>query len=137
MSYWSKKGVPHLEGNPLTLGINFKLFSQGPEIYTKDQFERCGKVYGVASAFRNVLVVNDAELIKQIMIKDFHLFMDKPTQGTWDDMWNLNLFMSGGDAWKRIRTIVRYVLYDLSDLSITNNILVLLLLLENFEQCIQ
>ncbi|XP_017479440.1 PREDICTED: cytochrome P450 3A41-like [Rhagoletis zephyria] len=106
LSYWSKKGVPHLEGNPLTLGINFKLFSQGPEIYTKDQFERCGKVYGVASAFRNVLVVNDAELIKQIMIKDFHLFMDKPTQGTWDDMWNLNLFMSGGDAWKRIRTIV-------------------------------
>lgn len=85
-----------------------KLFSQGPEIYTKDQLERFGKVYGVATAFRNVLIVNDAELIKQIMIKDFHLFMDKPTQGTWDDMWNLNLFMSSGDAWKRIRTIVRY-----------------------------
>lgn len=81
LSFWLKRNVPHPKPNILTFGINFKRFTQGPEIYTKEQLENHGKVFGGYMLLTPILVVNDAELIKQIMIKDFHLFMDKPDQG--------------------------------------------------------
>lgn len=99
--------MPHLKANPLTLGINFRPFTQGPEQYTQERTEQLGKVYGAYGLLNPFLIVNDAALIKQIMVKDFSLFMDKPDPNTWDDVWNRNLFVTSGDSWKRIRTIVR------------------------------
>lgn len=107
LSYWSSKGVPHLPPSLWTLGINFRPFTEGPEQYTGERTALYGKVYGAYGLLNPFLIVNDARLIKQIMVKDFTLFMDKPELNTWDKVWNRNLFVTGGDSWKRIRTIVR------------------------------
>jgi len=53
-----------------------------------------------------MLVINEPELIKNINIKDFHMFVDRndfTTGDTLNDRALINLF---GDEWKKMRSIV-------------------------------
>ena len=54
-----------------------------------------------------VLKIGDPELIKQILVKDFHKFTDRPKFGNVeDDVLDFNITQVNGDQWKRIRSLV-------------------------------
>ncbi len=59
---------------------------------------------------RTVLVLAEPEIIKDINIKDFHLFVDRNDLLTGDPMNDRSLFNLFGDEWKKMRSIVRQLL---------------------------
>ena len=66
---------------------------------------RYGHVYGTYMGREPVLNITDHELIKQVMIKDFPLFLNRLKVNTYHEMFNRNLLLSEDEDWKRGRTI--------------------------------
>ena len=75
-----------------------------PEIDIENA-KKFGKLYGVYSGTKPQLVVLDNELIRNIMIKDFHCFTDREKFNLLHEVSFNNLFGSEGEKWKRMRTI--------------------------------
>jgi hypothetical protein len=55
---------------------------------------------------RPVLVVADPQLIKDMNIKDFHIFVDRNDITTGDPLNDRSLVNLFGDDWKNLRSIV-------------------------------
>ncbi len=56
---------------------------------------------------RPILIVADPQLIKDINIKDFHIFVDRTDLTSGDPLNDRSLFNLFGDDWKNLRSIVR------------------------------
>jgi cytochrome P450 family 3 subfamily A len=52
-----------------------------------------------------VIIINDPELIKDVMIKDFHVF-NNHRYYHFGEIFDLSIVNSHNDNWKRIRSIV-------------------------------
>lgn len=108
-SYWTRKGVPQIEpelffGNARKLLLSQISFGDAfSDIY--HHFKTMGKpVGGFYIALKKELMIVDIEIIKQIMIKDFHHFTDR---GNFVDEKNDpltgHLFALPGKKWKKLR----------------------------------
>ena len=102
--YWSNKGVKgpkpfYLFGNDLD-----KAFKSWPDA-DMEYAKKYGKLYGIYNGTQPVLCVMEKELIKDIMIKDFHCFINRPRINLLHEMEQNNLFLLESDNWKRVRTI--------------------------------
>ncbi len=99
--FWSRQGVPGYEG------INFSEFQRLAHEVSFENAQNYGPIYGYYEFFRKGIVVNEPELIKDIMVKDFHIFPHHRELYFGEDSINLNLFnLSGNEDWKRIRNII-------------------------------
>ena len=67
--------------------------------------KKYGPVYGTYAIFTPTLTVADPEVIKQIMVKDFHLFVNRRKTDFLEELVNISLFSTEDDSWKRIRGI--------------------------------
>ncbi len=56
---------------------------------------------------RPFLIVADPQLIKDMNIKDFHIFVDRNDFITGDPLNDRSLINLFGDQWKKLRSIVR------------------------------
>jgi cytochrome P450 family 3 subfamily A len=56
---------------------------------------------------RPILIVADPQLIKDMNIKDFHIFVDHNDITAGDPLSDRSLFNLFGDEWKKLRSIVR------------------------------
>ena len=82
-------------------------FTKPRNILEIDWFKRYGKVYGVFGMDTSpVLTCGDPELIKQIMVKDFHLFRNRRGMTGTTTVFQRNLFRAVDDSWKRLRSIM-------------------------------
>ena len=79
--------------------------SSDPFEYELGNKQKYGDVYGVYSGLSPTLTISDVELTKQVMIKDFHLFVNRREVHILDDIWKNNLLNVYDDDWKRIRSI--------------------------------
>jgi len=68
-------------------------------------FHRYGKIYGVFNGNQPVLTILDHELIKQVLVKDFHLFVNRQKLTSTHEIWGRNLFNMESEDWKRVRAI--------------------------------
>lgn len=67
------------------------------------KFKNC-KFYGLYIFHRPVIVINDPNLIKAILVKDFNKFIDRGWYTNEEtDPLSLELFLSRGQKWKRMR----------------------------------
>ncbi|CAG2172212.1 unnamed protein product, partial [Oppiella nova] len=100
-TYWARHGVPgpnHME---------FGAMVQPHHEYTQWAYKKYGRVYGSYDLTRRTIAVNDPELLKDIMIKDFHIFPDHKHFNTGNSKINLSIFfLPGNDQWKRIRSLM-------------------------------
>lgn len=80
-SYWSKRGFKQIEPSFLVgnAGPLIRLKTSMGEYY-QDLYNKYKKhkILGVYMSYRPVLVVNDAKLVQDIMIRDFTSFHDRP-----------------------------------------------------------
>src|SRR5699024_4895073 len=76
-----------------------------PNTTHPELIRKYGKLYGIYFGTTPVLTVADAELAKQILIKDFHYFTNRTQPQSYHELWNKNLFSSNNEDWKRLRTI--------------------------------
>ena len=52
------------------------------------------------------LIISDPQLIKEMNIRDFHIFTDRDDLVTGDQLNDRSLFNLKGDEWKGMRSIV-------------------------------
>lgn len=100
-TYWSRHGVPGSDY------IRLGGFIKQHHIFCKEQQQKYGKIYGYYQFFSKGLVINDPDLVRDIMVRDFHIFPDHRHIHMGSDHIALNLFnLPGDDRWKRIRSII-------------------------------
>ena len=100
-TYWSRFGV---KGPSLLEG--FKFFRIPIDQLHRNRREKYGSIYGNYDMFSRSLVITDPELIKEVLIKEFHKFPDHRRVYSGEKV-KLNLFnLPGDDQWKRIRSII-------------------------------
>ncbi|CAG2176855.1 unnamed protein product, partial [Oppiella nova] len=66
-------------------------------------YKKYGKIYGLYILSKPTLTVADPQLIKQILVKDFNAFRNRPTPPGYD---SLSLPKARDNNWKRVRAIV-------------------------------
>ncbi|XP_054160834.1 cytochrome P450 9e2-like [Oppia nitens] len=75
---------------------------------------------GTVSATRDyfgsmpMVMIADPQLIKDIMIKDFHLFADRHDSITGDKLMDRSLFNLMGNEWKNMRSIIKKLMSSLT-----------------------
>ncbi|XP_054155184.1 cytochrome P450 3A29-like [Oppia nitens] len=75
--------------------------------YTLYAYKKYGRVYGSYDLFRKLLVINEPDLLRDIMVKDFNVFPDHKHMNLGSSTVNISLFfLPGNDQWKRVRSIL-------------------------------
>lgn len=106
-SFWSRRGFKQVDptflvgnaGPLLTLKTSIGEYYQ--DVYNKYKQHR---VIGVYFFYRPLLVVNDAKLVQDIMIKDFTSFHDRPMPvDEVNDPLSAHLFNIAGQRWRDLR----------------------------------
>lgn len=67
--------------------------------------QKYGNIIGFYEIFKKAIIINDPELIKDIMIKDFHVFTNRRYYH-FGEIFDLSIVNSHDENWKRIRSIV-------------------------------
>ncbi|CAG2102536.1 unnamed protein product [Medioppia subpectinata] len=99
-TYWARHGVP---------GPNYMEMPifEPHHTYVQRSYKKYGRVYGGYDLTRRTIAINDPELLKDIMVKDFHIFPDHKHFHTGNSKISQSIFfLPGNDQWKRIRSIM-------------------------------
>ncbi|XP_067133377.1 cytochrome P450 3A29-like [Centruroides vittatus] len=109
-SVFNKIGIPGPQPN-IFFGNSLELFLKGPLRTHKEWISKYGKVLGYYYGTTPVLFVTDTELLKNIQIKDFHNFSDRPTLHSENNKLSTNrlayhLINLKGAKWKQMRSVV-------------------------------
>lgn len=108
-SYWKRRGIFQVDGSFLFGNIKDILFlkrtldSFAWEIYEKHKQQ---KLVGIYSFYKPVLIATDADLIRQIIVKDFTSFSGPPVEVDMklDPVFGVNPFAAPDiEKWKEIR----------------------------------
>ncbi|XP_054157193.1 cytochrome P450 3A8-like [Oppia nitens] len=105
-SYWSSRSINGPKPLPI-LGTMWQMFQKPAFQINLDNRKTYGNLYGTYLGTRPVLVLTDPQLIKDVNIKDFNIFVDR------NDLINFNdpiadraLFTAMGDKWKSLRSVI-------------------------------
>lgn len=105
-TYWSRKGIEYVEPSLIGGNIPNTLFQRENVIMElKGVSDRVkGRFGGFYMLTNPALMVNDPELIKQILLKDFEYFTDRGLYENEEvDPLTANLLISGGEKWRNMR----------------------------------
>ncbi|KAH8365245.1 hypothetical protein KR084_006582 [Drosophila pseudotakahashii] len=106
-TYWARKGVPHepplpLIGNLKGIGSKYHFRDINQRIY--DKFKGKAPFAGMFMFFKRTAMITDLDLIKQVLIKDFHYFEDRGIfNNPRDDPLTGHLLTLEGDEWRSMR----------------------------------
>lgn len=106
-SYWESKGVPHIKpsfpfGNLNEFGKNLHTSELTQFFYKK--FKNVSKLCGIYIFGRKIALITDLELVKKILITDFHNFNDRGLyHNEKHDPLSSTLFSLEGKKWKDLR----------------------------------
>ncbi|XP_058788784.1 probable cytochrome P450 6a14 [Phymastichus coffea] len=108
-SYWNKTKVPHVPPALIFGNINSDFLMNRVTIgdMVKDYYNqfRKEKYFGMYIFHNPILVINDPELIRLILVKDFQYFADRGIHSNVDyDPMSFNLFRLPGEKWRHLRT---------------------------------
>ncbi|CAG2107627.1 unnamed protein product [Medioppia subpectinata] len=100
-TYWETQGV-----KTVNVSLYTRFTKQWYE-WEQDLYKRYGKVFGVYEITKPVLFVSDPELIRDILVKDFHIFTNRRDFRTGADPLMDNMLGAvQDDQWKKIRSIM-------------------------------
>jgi len=110
---WEKLGIAYEKGH-FPFG-SFNLFSQSPHMYdhvlAMHKRHRSKPYCGWFMMRQPVLNINDPELLRHILVKDFNSFVERSSYdsdtflegGKYDKIWGRQLTSLKGDEWKQVR----------------------------------
>ncbi|XP_023246794.1 probable cytochrome P450 6a14 isoform X1 [Copidosoma floridanum] len=106
-NYWNKKGIPH-DAPSIPFGNTVPVVTGKLSVgnLLKESYEKFKKLpfHGVYIFYKPMLVINDPELIRQILIKDFNKFRDRGLYFNEKiDPLSGHLFFLPGEKWRRLR----------------------------------
>ncbi|XP_054722229.1 cytochrome P450 3A8-like isoform X2 [Uloborus diversus] len=103
--YWKKRGVKSLPRfNYITL---YKILTEKPlhEVQLEN-YKKHGRILGSIGMGNKALSIADPELLKDILVKDFHVFHFRRELKFGDKIFDNMVSVLKGDDWKRVRTIL-------------------------------
>ncbi|GBM94671.1 Cytochrome P450 3A13 [Araneus ventricosus] len=103
--FWKKKNVPFAKPFPLVGSIVESIRHPMHEVELK-RYKELGRIYGHFEGSRQLLSVGEPALLKNILVKDFHIFPRGRVLSTTDEIMNYVLSNLQGEDWKRIRSII-------------------------------
>ncbi|CAG2109332.1 unnamed protein product [Medioppia subpectinata] len=105
LNYWSVRGVNGPKPVPI-FGNVLQLFVKPRPLVEKEWIHKYGKIYGYYVQNNPILTIAEPELIKLVLVKNFHLFADRRHEESSDPIIDNSLTNLLGDDWKRVRSIV-------------------------------
>lgn len=103
--YWKRRGIPEVPPLPITGSLRFDLYSH--EGKTEQKWSRkYGKIFGIYEGANPVLMIADPELLKDILVKDFHVFPEFRDLRFGDPITERMMFAQRGEKWKEMRSII-------------------------------
>ncbi|CAG2119431.1 unnamed protein product, partial [Medioppia subpectinata] len=104
--YFTKQGITGPKPIPLLGNSWEQLFFNRDDLEIR-RLKKYGKIFGVFEGNRTLLQVADPAIIKHILVKDFHLFTDRPLPtNARHPIASENLSIAGGHQWRRMRSTV-------------------------------
>ncbi|KAG8184089.1 hypothetical protein JTE90_025397 [Oedothorax gibbosus] len=104
-SFWEKQGVPYVKPEPFIGSIRQNIKKPFHEIEL-ERYQELGQIYGFFEGSSPLLSVGDPKHLRNIMVKDFHIFPDHRVLSTGDTLTECMLQILQGEDWKRVRSIV-------------------------------
>ncbi|GIX91466.1 cytochrome P450 3A11 [Caerostris darwini] len=104
-NFWLKQNVPFVPPDVLVY-IPLKKSNKPLQELEVEWYNTYGRVYGRFEAPNPVLCVGEPDILKKILVKDFHIFQNRRDLKFHDPIMDNTLFVLDGDAWKRVRNIV-------------------------------
>lgn len=107
-NYWKKRGI--LQMTPTPFFGNFKeclFLKKAPAYFLKEIYDETKELpyVGFYVLDKPFLLINDRELVKNILVKDFSYFSDRYIMADPNDrIGYANLFFMRNPSWKTIRT---------------------------------
>ncbi|CAG2115584.1 unnamed protein product, partial [Medioppia subpectinata] len=100
-TYWSRQGVPGKNG------VDFSLIGKLTHEIDEQHFKEHGRIYGLYAFTYKVICINEPDLLRDILVKDFHIFPDHLNFHLGSSKLEQSLFfIPGNDDWKRQRSIL-------------------------------
>ncbi|GBM46373.1 Cytochrome P450 6j1 [Araneus ventricosus] len=105
--YWKKRGVPYVPRTSVFF-MQRMLKTKGMAGFIKSACSNnMGRVYGAFFDGRGpTVIVTEPDLLRDILVKDFHIFSCRSVMEIGDPMADNALNNLTGEQWKRIRTII-------------------------------
>ncbi|XP_054722244.1 cytochrome P450 3A24-like [Uloborus diversus] len=103
--YWKKIGIKHVPFSEGMLMLNPFRKQRIHELISK-YYKKYGKISGAVAFGNPTLLVGDPDLLKDVLIKDFHNFHYRRDMKLGDDLFDNIVMSMKGDDWKRVRTII-------------------------------
>ncbi|GFQ94491.1 cytochrome P450 3A18 [Trichonephila clavata] len=104
-NYWTKKGIPYTPRQNFFVFL-FKLYAQDMGKLIKNLTKEHGRVAGTFEGSSPSVMVAEPDLLRDILVKDFHIFPYRNPMKTGDDIADKMVSTVIGEDWKRIRTII-------------------------------
>ncbi|KAF8773088.1 Cytochrome P450 3A11 like protein [Argiope bruennichi] len=104
--YWKKRGVPHLPRRNFFASL-YSIKKKGMSGIIKEiALSKLGRVYGSFEGSKPIVIVTDPDLLRDILVKDFHVFPYRRVSNIGDPVADSIVMNRTGDDWKRVRTII-------------------------------
>ncbi|CAG2112196.1 unnamed protein product [Medioppia subpectinata] len=104
LSYWKDRNIPTPKAVPIFGNLLSNIFLAKPFV-EMDWYRAHGRLYGVYNGNKPGLTIAEPELVKQVLVKDFHKFRNRMDNGSRHKIFSKNMFIARDDDWKRIRAI--------------------------------
>ncbi|XP_025087190.1 cytochrome P450 3A24-like [Pomacea canaliculata] len=103
-NFWSSRGIPGPKPQPF-FGHEWQVQKKGIQKCLTEWSKAHGRVYGIYMNLKPMLVTNDLDILREVMVKDFPHFTDRfdRVQG---GIFSKTVFFARGHDWKRIRNII-------------------------------
>ncbi|GFQ95605.1 cytochrome P450 3A6, partial [Trichonephila clavata] len=103
--YWTKRGIPSTPRESYLTFI-YKLSTQDMREFLANLTKGRGRVFGSFEGSSPSVVVAEPDLLRDILVKDFHIFPFRNEMKTGDAIADKMVSGVNGEDWKRIRTII-------------------------------
>ncbi|KAI1308001.1 Cytochrome P450 3A11 [Halotydeus destructor] len=106
-SYWQRQGIKSPRLTLPILGHALDYFLKPMQEVLMENFATYGKTFGIYEGTVPVLVTSDSDLIRQITVKDSHIFVNRRTfKEAFDDVGKQFLINMEDQQWRRVRDLL-------------------------------
>ncbi|XP_075533367.1 cytochrome P450 3A41-like isoform X1 [Dermacentor variabilis] len=101
-NFWKDQGVVH-EKLSVVFGPILRLVMKPVCLSDQERCQKMGRVFGIYEGGKPTLMVSDPELVKQVLVKDFHLLPNRRQRQFDDTMLSNMMVFAAVERWRRIR----------------------------------
>lgn len=101
-NFWKEQKIIH-EKFSLVIGPTRRLLSKPVCLTDQERCQKMGRLFGIYEGGKPTLVVAEPHLVKQVLVKDFHLFPNRRMRRTGDPILDNMMVLAPVEIWRRVR----------------------------------